>query len=711
MDSRKILKTLTKMKLQQNDNVLEVGGFSMIPLLVAGDNIRLIQQKNYKTGDIVVCIDEKNGQSRLVVHRIIFVRQKDEEKVYITKGDNAIAAEYIPSEFCLGKVIEINNKNGKKIIVNTPSDKDKEIVALSREVWRIYTKTGDPTVAFSSQPHMKIYDMAPDYLKEYVFSAQKEMIKRASELIQGLQPSPPDPDFVFTKDFYALLAFHRVMNVLDPYVIESSGRYGKHIKLSKARNLMSARKRFKKACEIAEAFDNAGIKYLIFKGLASSYFIFGDPNIRECDDVDFLILPEDVQQAHEILGKLGYSYHDERGFYRTETPEEHYHTHIKPYVHEAALNTVELHTAIFTNERYTPMVMDNRKKVNIDGENLYVLSDVEAFICQLFITAVDDYGAANMTYEMDPNIFLQLKFRNYLDIALMAVKYSNLSRKEIIETAMKYDVNFQMFFASDFTCRIFENAPFTEMLQMLRNEFTANEQLEKSMYVLPVGIHDCLHSPFKMKMNGRALCFLRDGYFMSSGWRRAHQQIEKGEVIEMKKRESFEFSSYGIMGTVKQTLNGASVRIKADLVNKPDEFIVVFKTLLKDKYIKPGDAAYDVRFIYVNKSEGYYRKGRVLQDKYMPMDELSEAVIDYIQMTGKKSKFGLYIGKKQYFYNEDKISEIKIKYIFNKNMFLNKFKQKYMVFSPIFVEFNCSKFKKETILSPKSDMILKFSFD
>ena len=31
-----------------------------------------------------------------------------------------------------------------------------------------------------------------------------------------------------------------------------------------------------------------------------------------------------------------------------------------------------------------------------------------------FITAVDDYGTANMTYEMDPNIFLQLKLECHL---------------------------------------------------------------------------------------------------------------------------------------------------------------------------------------------------------------------------------------------------------------------------------------------------------
>lgn len=711
MDGRKILKTLTKMKMLQNDNVLEVGGFSMIPLLVAGDFIKIVEQKSYKVGDIVVCVDERNGQARLVVHRVISVCKKDGEKVYVIKGDNAIAAEFIENEFCLGKVVEINNKNGKKIAVNTPSEKDNEIVALSREVWSLYKKTGDPTVAFSSKPHMKIYDMAPDYLKEYVFAAQKEMIKRGAELVQGLPPSPPDPNFEFSKDFYFMLALHRVTNVLDPYVIEGSGRYGKHIKLSKARNLTLARRRFKKACEIAEAFEKEGIKYLIFKGLASSYFIYGDPNIRECDDVDFLILPDDVQRSHEILKCLGYAYHDERGFYWTEEPEEHYHTHIQPYIHETDHNTVELHTAIFTKEVYTESVLENRKRINIDGHQLYVLSDVEAFLCQLFVTAVDDYAASNMTYEMDPNIFFQLKFRNYLDIALMAVKYSHLPQEDIIQTAMKYDLNFHIFFAADFTCRIFEQAPFTEMLQQLRDKFINNEQLEETMYYLPVGIQDCLQSPFKMKMNGRVLCNLRDGYTLSSGWRRAQQEIEKEEFTEIKGQELYKFSSKGITGVIKQTAKHIKVDLQAEIEEQPEEFLVVFKSLLKDKYKKPGDVAYDVRFLYVNKREMYFRKGKVLQNSYMPMDELSEAVTNYVRGKSKKSKFGLHIGKKQTFCHRGELLKTEMNCIFDKNTLFEKNKRKFMVFSAIFIELHDSKLKKEIILNKKDAEILKFSFD
>ena len=711
MDGRKILRTLTAMKLKQNDNILQVGGFSMIPLLVAGDFIRIKQQNKYEIGDIVVCVDDKNNKVGLLVHRIIYIRKKDDKVIYVTKGDNAVAAEYIQSDFCLGKVTEIINKNGKRIEVDTPSEKDAQIVALSRQVYQIYQKTGDPTIAFSSAPHMEIYDRAPDFMKECVFTAQKEMIKRAAELVQGLPPSPPDPKFEFTKDYYALLAFHRVMNVLEPYVIEGSGRFGKHIKLSKARNLSLARRRLIKAREIIEAFEAEKIKYLVFKGFATSYFIFGNPNIRECDDIDFLILPEDVQRAHEILGELGYSYHDERGFYRPEKPEEHYRTHLKPYVHEKDLNTVELHTAIFTDEKYTPAVLENRQKIDITGMEVYVLKDVEAFVCELFITAVDDYGTANMTYEMDPNIFLQLKFRNYLDIAMMARKCEEISTDEIIETAMKYNVNFQMFFALDFTCKMFDYAAFTEPLQKLRDKFKENEQLEPSMYDLPIDVQDCLRSPFKMKMNGKALCYLRDAYIFSSHWRRAQKRIESEDIPELKQDIINMPVMGGVAQKIKRTSTGIVIENEIDITQRNDEFIFVIKRLLEEKCRKPKDYGYEVRFLYVNKNEGYMRKGKIMQNMHLDMEELTDEVISYIRKTREKSRISLYIGKKRIFNADSENKKIKAKFNMPKEMFLPKKSTNFVVYSTDILDLGDGKLEKIIPINEKEENILKISFD
>ena len=711
MDGRKVLKALTKMKMAQTGNVLEVGGFSMIPLLVAGDNIRVEKQKKYKKGDIVICVNERNNTPVLLVHRVIFVRKKNGETMYVTKGDNAIAAEIVPEEYCLGKVIEITNRNGKKIERSGLTEGVDEIVELSRKVWNIYKKTGDPTIAFSSEPHMKIYDMAPDSLKENVYSSQKEMIKRAGELIQGMAPSPQDENFVFTRDFYAALAFHRVMNVLEPYVIHESGRYGKHMKLAKARNLMGARKRFKKACEVADALEKEGIKYVLYKGIVSSQFIFGDPNIRECDDVDFLIMPEDVEKAHAIMRKLGYKYHDGRDFYDSETPEEHYHTHIKPYVHEMDLNTVELHTAIFESEKNTKAIMDKSRIIEISGHKLNVLGETESILCQIYVTAVDDYGTANMTYEMDPNIFLQLKFRNYLDIAMMAYKYSHISTKKITEAADEYNITFHIFFAADFTCKIFDNAPFTDWLQKLRGEIVAKEQLAAEFYELPIGVQDCLRSPFKMKMNGRALYNLRNAYYLSSRWRKAQKKIEEGHFAEIEPKLAYEDSSDGILRNIKQTSAGVDVKVEIETADKPDEFIVVIKILFKEKYTKPGDLVFDLRFIYVNKKEGYFRKGSVMQDSFMPLSELAEDILKYVQKKHQKLKFKLNIGKKQSFDANNEKTLVKSKMKFSKNMFLEKNGVNFMVLSCNLIKLNDSKESMEIDVSRGDDEILKYIFD
>ena len=110
MDGRNVLRTLTDMKLRQTGGRLPVGGYSMIPFLVAGDVIQVTKQDAYKIGDIIVCIDQA---PKLVVHRVIRIEKTGDGLLYITKGDNAVASEQIESEYCFGKVTEVSNSNGK----------------------------------------------------------------------------------------------------------------------------------------------------------------------------------------------------------------------------------------------------------------------------------------------------------------------------------------------------------------------------------------------------------------------------------------------------------------------------------------------------------------------------------------------------------------------------------------------------------------------
>ena len=65
--------------------------------------------------------------------------------------------------------------------------------------------------------------------------------------------------------------------------------------------------------------------------------------------------------------------------------------------------------------------------------------------------------------------------------------------------------NFYLYLALDYTCKIFEPAGFLEPVQELRDFFKEYEDLDERLFRLPVDAHACLDSPFKMKMNGRAL--------------------------------------------------------------------------------------------------------------------------------------------------------------------------------------------------------------
>lgn len=276
----------------------------MIPFLVAGDVIQVTKQDAYKIGDIIVCIDQA---PKLVVHRVIRIEKTGDGLLYITKGDNAVASEQIESEYCFGKVTEVSNSNGKYLKVETPRLRDKITVFLSKKVNLIYNTTHDPNAAFSSRYNRRIYDSAPDYLKKYVYEAQDYMLRKMKDYIEETPPSAGKESFLFTKDFYAMLINHRVINVLSAYVMPESGRFGKLVKLAKSPgisppqpNAWNGAGKLQKPSKPPE-YNTSSIKALPFLILYTA-----DAVTRECDDIDLLIEAKDVQAAHTIMNRLGF---------------------------------------------------------------------------------------------------------------------------------------------------------------------------------------------------------------------------------------------------------------------------------------------------------------------------------------------------------------------------------------------------------------------
>jgi hypothetical protein len=58
---------------------------------------------------------------------------------------------------------------------------------------------------------------------------------------------------------------------------------------------------------LMRAFGEAGVRALPFKGPALSLDAYGDPAMRECDDLDIVVVPEDLGRAHRALIGMGYA--------------------------------------------------------------------------------------------------------------------------------------------------------------------------------------------------------------------------------------------------------------------------------------------------------------------------------------------------------------------------------------------------------------------
>lgn len=106
--------TLTpKQDLEENGfHISRVTGVSMLPFLRQGKDTVHIVKGVPKKGEIALY--ETDGKAPCVLHRVIAIKGD----IYIFRGDNCIAKEYIPKEKILG-VLERVWRNGKEIELKT----------------------------------------------------------------------------------------------------------------------------------------------------------------------------------------------------------------------------------------------------------------------------------------------------------------------------------------------------------------------------------------------------------------------------------------------------------------------------------------------------------------------------------------------------------------------------------------------------------------
>jgi signal peptidase len=90
-----------------------ITGKSMLPSIEAGDVIIAKEEENLKEQDIIIFMDKNNS---IVTHRIVEIKEQEEEIIYITQGDaNNSTDDPITKSQIQGKMIFQFNGWGKTI--------------------------------------------------------------------------------------------------------------------------------------------------------------------------------------------------------------------------------------------------------------------------------------------------------------------------------------------------------------------------------------------------------------------------------------------------------------------------------------------------------------------------------------------------------------------------------------------------------------------
>ncbi len=127
--------------------------------------------------------------------------------------------------------------------------------------------------------------------------------------------------------------------------------------------------------DILERFQNAGISVILLKGVALGETVYSDIDLRPPGDIDLLVKKTDLQDAADILLKMGYN---------PAYPMERYknHHHIPPYkkLHEELneLISIEIHHNIAPEPLMSRIraeeLWEGAQMVNIAGIDALVLS-------------------------------------------------------------------------------------------------------------------------------------------------------------------------------------------------------------------------------------------------------------------------------------------------------------------------------------------------
>jgi hypothetical protein len=141
---------------------------------------------------------------------------------------------------------------------------------------------------------------------------------------------------------------------------------------------------------INEKFDQAGVRYVVVKGLSLWPEFCSDPYLRTQCDIDYMVSRQSISTAKNVLAQSGYEakrYSDVQFEY--ERPLERVPSQYDSPYKLQTTPTVELHVGIWENVKHrVPLeepafVLDNPKMREWEGLRFPVLSDEDAFLLQV----------------------------------------------------------------------------------------------------------------------------------------------------------------------------------------------------------------------------------------------------------------------------------------------------------------------------------------
>ncbi|WP_424003317.1 nucleotidyltransferase domain-containing protein [Haloarcula salina] len=141
---------------------------------------------------------------------------------------------------------------------------------------------------------------------------------------------------------------------------------------------------------VLDDFDDAGVRALPFKGPVLSAFAYDSVTVREYNDLDILVHPEDVSTAADVLEERGYEWRD--GAPRLDDAALLGGPSTKAIVHEYAMTgsdiDVELRWRVGDAERpFSPDVAalwDHREQVDVGGAPVPALAATDRLLVLAF---------------------------------------------------------------------------------------------------------------------------------------------------------------------------------------------------------------------------------------------------------------------------------------------------------------------------------------